>query len=111
MKKAAYEHSKLKKDLALRRQRGIKVVIWKMSDKKKGEVEELGYRVEPYLYAIRTRTFKNIRNLNSTLLKDLHHMKKNGKDLEVRMLKHGDKEVLDKYGIKYYPIKYKIYLT
>ena len=111
MKNKAYRHSKLKKQLIQKREQGHKVLEWRLSKGKRIEIEELGYRVEPYLYSIKTRTFYNVSKLNNTLLKDLHYMKKRGKDYEVRPLKRGNKEVLDEYGIKYKPVTYKIYLV
>lgn len=110
MKNKCYLQSKLKKELDIKRNKGVKVLVWKLSKERKEEIENMGYRVEPYLYSIRTRMFGNIRNIKSTLLKDLHYMKKRGKDYEVRFLKKDDKKILDEMGIKYYPVKYKIYL-
>lgn len=110
MKNKCYKQSKLKKQLAEKRNQGVKVIIWRLTPAKKQEIEELGYLVEPYLFSIKTRTFHNIKNVSSTLLKDLHYMKKRGKEYEVRTLKRGDKETLEEYGIKYRPVKYKIYL-
>lgn len=110
MKNKCYKQSKLKKDLAQKREQGTKILIWNLSPNKRQDIEALGYRVEPYLYSIKTRTFYNVRNLKSTLLKDLHFMKKSGKDYAVRQLKRGEKAILDEYGIKYNPVKYKIYL-
>ena len=37
-------------------------------------------------------------------------MKKRGKDVEIRPLKIKDKKILDEYGVRYYTVKYKIYL-
>jgi len=110
MKKDCYELKYLKHDLRQKREAGIKVLEWKLTAEKKEYIENLGYRVEPYLYEIKTKKFYNVRNLQSTLLKDLHYKNKRGKKGMVRALKRGDKQILDEYGIRYYPVKYRIYL-
>lgn len=110
MKAKCYKQSKLKKQLAEKRKQGVRVLVWSLTPIRRQEIEELGYIVEPYLFSIKTRTFQNIKNIQSTLLKDLHYMKKRGKEYEVRTLKYGEKEILEEYGIRYRPVKYKIYL-
>lgn len=110
MKNRNYREEKLRKQLQQKRREGKKVLIWDLSPNKRKQIEELGYRVEPYLYEIKTRTFYNVRALKSSLLKDLHYMHKRGKLLEVRTLKRGELETLDSYGIRYRPIRFKIYL-
>ena len=112
MKNKCYRESKLKKELAIKRSKGVKVIRRKLTPERKEYIEKLlGYRVEEYLYRIRTRTFHNVRNLECNLLKKLHYMNKNGKKEVVRPLKREDREILDEYGIKYYPLDYNIYLT
>lgn len=111
MKNKTYKQSKLKKQLREKKNNGIKVLIWKLTPEKKEFIESLGYYAEPYIYQINTRTFSNIRLIKSRLLKDLHYMNKRGKRFECRILKKAEKEILDELGIKYRPIKYKIYLS
>lgn len=111
MKAKQYQLSCLKKKLKEKKKNRIKVLEWKLSKEQKEYIENiLHLRVEPYLYGIRTRTFKNISKLNYNILKDIHYSKKRGKNFEVRKLSTKEKEVLDEYGIYYNPVKYKIYL-
>lgn len=111
MKAKQYQLNCLKKQLKEKKKNRIKVLEWKLSKEQKEYIENvLHLRVEPYLYGIRTRTFKNISKLNYNILKDIHYSKKRGKNFEVRKLSTKEKEVLDEYGIYYNPVKYKIYL-
>ena len=111
MKAKQYQLNCLKKQLKEKKKNRIKVLEWKLSKEQKEYIENvLHLRVEPYLYGIRTRTFKNISKLNYNILKDIHYSKKRGKNFEVRKLSIKEKEVLDEYGIYYNPVKYKIYL-
>lgn len=111
MKTKQYQLSYLKKELKEKKERRVKVLEWKLTKEQKEYIENvLHLRVEPYLYGIRTKTFKNISKLNCSILKDIHYSKKRGKNFEVRKLSAKEKEILDEYGICYNPIKYKIYL-
>lgn len=111
MKTKQYQLNCLKKQLREKQKNRIKILIWKLTKEQKEYIENvLHLRVEVYLYGIRTRTFKNIERLNYSVLKDLHYMKKRGKNIEVRKLSSEEKRILDEYEIRYYPIKYKIYL-
>lgn len=110
MKNKNYRQSKLKKQLSQKRKEGYKILKWKLSKEQVEIIENWGYRVEVYLYSIRTRTFFNVSKINNTLLKDLHYMKKRGKDYEVRPLKREDKEILEENGVVFKPVKYIIYL-
>lgn len=109
MRNKQYQLSKVRRTLKERERNGVPYVIWKLSPEQKEEVEKWWY-TEEYLYSIRTRQFPNIRDFSSNLLKDLHYARKRGKLMIVRKLKEPDKEVLEEQGIRYYPIKFKIYL-
>ena len=110
MKKQCYRQSKLKKQLLQERMKGIEVLVWKLNPSKKQDIEQLGYRVEPFLYIVQTKVFYNIKDIHISMLKDLHYMKKNGRNYQVRMLTQDEKNILNEFGIQYYPLKYKIYL-
>ena len=110
MKKRNFEQSRTKKKLLEERWKGKKFLVWKLTIAQKQDVEELGYMVEPSIYQIETRTFHNVRNLPSTLLKDLHYAKKRDKRYLARPLKQNQIELLKEYGVKYRVLKYKIYL-
>lgn len=57
MKNKNYRQSKLKKQLSQKRKEGYKILKWKLSKEQVEIIENWGYRVEVYLYSIRTRTF------------------------------------------------------
>ena len=110
MNKQEYELSKLKKILFAKRRQGVKEVTWRINSKEKLEYIERFFDVEPWLHEIRTRTFQNIRTIESTLLKDIHYDSKKGKKTIVRKLKKSDKRYLDDYGIRYRAVTFKIKL-
>ncbi len=110
MKNKNYRYSQLKHQILSEKARGKKMLYWKLTPEQKSFVEELGCKVEPYLYEIRTRTFFNIGNLEP-ILKEIHYCSKHKKITIVRRLKQTEKRLLESYGIKHRPIKYKLYLT
>lgn len=109
MKNKCYRQNKMKKQLIQMRNQGREFVVWKLNLTQKEELEKL-FRVEPFIYLIETRTFYNIQNIHSNLLKDVHYSKKRKKSYLVRPLKDREIDLLEEYGIKYRPLKYKIYL-
>lgn len=110
MKNNNYRQNRLKKKIFQRQNGGIKYLIWKLSPQDKRMIEELGYRVEPFLYFVQTKLFYNINQIWSSFLKDLHYAKKSGRNYIVKQLSDTEKELLDRFRIRYYPLKYKIYL-
>lgn len=111
MRNKNYRQLKLKKQLREKKNNGVRVLIWKLTPETKELVESFGYYVEPYIYQITTKSFSNIRLEKNRLLKDLHYMNKRGKRFECRPLNKEEKEILDKAGIKYIAVKFKIYLN
>ena len=101
----------MKKKLKERRNHGAKILIWNLNASTKAIVEDLGYEVEPYLYKVSTRRFANVKGIKNTFLRDLHYSSQKGKKFVVSSLKRADRKVLDDYGIRYEPIKFKIYLV
>lgn len=110
MKKKQYYNSKMKYELAKLKNKNSrdKSFIWKLSDEQVDFVRTLGYVVEPYLYAIKTKRFYNVRNLKHQILKEIHYKNKNGRWEYVRPLTDSEKDVLKEYNIKFYVAKYKI---
>lgn len=102
---------KTKNELIQLKERRVKVVTWKLTKKQKEYIENLGYKVIPYLYVVRTKTLKNLYSVNNNMLKEIHYSSKQGKKTIVLMLKKDDMEVLDEYHIKFYPVKFKIHLV
>lgn len=110
MKNKCYRQCKMKKQLIQKRNEGREFVVWKLNPTQKQDIETLGYKVEPFIYLIETRTFCNIKKIRSTFLKDIHYARKRKKSHLARPLKQGEIDLLEEYGVKYSPLKYKIYL-
>ena len=111
MKNKDYRKSKLKHQLIQKKLNGQKVLYWRISSYQQlQDIQEIGGIVEPYLYEIKTRKFYNVNKLPCTLLKDLHYLNKRGTIYEVRRLRENEKRTLDEFGIRYRPIKFKVFL-
>ena len=87
-----------------------KFVVWSLTSKVRAQVE-VKYFVEDYLYEIRTKQLKNIRTIDNKKLKELHFACKQKKKTIVRELNKEDMKELSKYGIRFRPVKFKIYLN
>jgi len=110
MKKDAYDNSRLKHRLLDKKRNGVREVIWKLNPRQREFIENtLGFSAEPYLYTVRTRPFYNIRELDS-LLKEIHHKNKRGISECVFKLNSKQKKLLDEFGVRYSPCKYRIRL-
>ena len=109
MKNKQFKLKQLKEKLRYRKEKGDKFVTWSLSKQALEYLIESGYRVEVELFQIKTRTFQNPKNING-ILKDIHYTKKKGLKTLTRKLKKDQIRALDEYGVKYYPLKYKIFL-
>ena len=111
MKKNAYQNSRLKKQLLERKGNGQKEVIWSLKPEQKEFIEtSLGLETEAVLYRVKTKTFCNVKEMN-TLFKKIHFSNKKGKKDIVLKLDEDQLEMLDKFGVYYRPYKYKIHLA
>ena len=97
--------------LELRRMKGgnKRFVIWNLSAKVKKEVEEL-YEVEEYLYRIRTKHLSGLSKVKNKKLIEQHMAFKSNKRSIVLQLREEDKEAFQRMGVKFTPVKYKIWL-
>lgn len=112
MKDKNYRLVRMKYDLADKKKRGQKAVIWRLSrEQREYIIEVLHYEVTPYLFKIRTRKLVNYNSCNSPLLKELHHARKRNKDYVIKKLSREQKRQLDDYGIQYQAEKYLIKLA
>ncbi len=110
MKNKQHEASKIKKMLFSKKREGVRCVIWRLDSKaRKDEVQRLGFPMEPWLYEIRTKPFKYIKDKPS-LMKDVHYAYKRGKKCIVRHLTKRDVELLKEFDVYVRVIKYKITL-
>ena len=102
LRKLLLQLNQMKKD-------GKKSVVWKLS---KEQLDFLGkyFRIEPYLYVIRTKKFCRIHDVHDSLLKDIHYAHKNGKKEKVMKLNSKQKAMLKEYDVRFRPCKYLIVL-
>lgn len=101
---------KLKKDLQKEKDSGKKKKEWRLTPEQAEYVKSLGYRIEPYLYRIKTRQFKEIYSIKSPLLKDIHFACKRGKWMMMRPLNLNEQKILQNNNIRFTPVKFIIYL-
>lgn len=111
MKDKQYRLAQLKYQLADKRNKGVRKVVWKLNRAQWEYVTEvLHYEVTPYLYRIQTKKLICYKATTSSLLKELHHANKRGKRSIVKKLSAQQRRLLDESGIKYWIEKYQINL-
>lgn len=110
MKNNAYRKSDLKFKVRAAQCDGKKQLMWKLTEEQADFLRELGYRVEPYLYWIDTRTWNDV-NHKPGVLKELHYLRKKGIRKKVRTLNRSEKKLLDEYAVRFGVLKYRIILN
>lgn len=111
MKNSAYRNSKIKHQLSEKKKHGVKEVIWRLNPQQVEYIEKyLHYKVEPYLYEVKTKPIQGIKFSDSKLLKEIHYKSKKGIKTLTRALTHKAIELLDDHEINYRPLKFKIHL-
>ena len=111
MKTEEHRLSQMKHTLKRLKERRVKEVEWKLTREEREYIENLGYEVTPYLYEIRTKTFKDLASIQYYKIREIHYSNKEGKKTIVRKLQHKDMKILEEYHIKFYPVKFKIRLV
>jgi hypothetical protein len=84
-------------------------VIWELSARVKKEVEEM-YEVEEFLYRVTTKHLSGLSNVKNKKLIEQHKAFKCKKKTIILQLKEEDKEAFRRMGVKFAPVKYKIWL-
>ena len=102
--------AELKFKLRNARDSGRKVLIWKMSEEQREYVENLGYKVVPYLYEIQTRAISGISHNKLAIISKIHYAYTKGRRNLYKILSKSDIEILKRYGIPYRRFKDKIVL-
>lgn len=111
MNKDQHYFDELAQKLLDLKKRKKKEVIWELDKEDEKFISiKLGYPVEHYLYTIKTKTFKNFRNLPD-IIKVVHSASKNNKTTIVRYLNKKDIEDLIEYGVHFKPRKSRIILN
>lgn len=111
MKNEENQLCQMKYKLRKLKERRVKIVIWKLTREEKEYIENLGYEVTPYLYEIRTKTFRNLYEIKDHRIRDIHYSSKKGKKTIVLKLKNKDMRILEEFDVKFRPVKFKIRLV
>lgn len=90
------------------KRRKIKTKEWKLNKLQREYLESLGYQIEPVIYEITTKTFKDLYHIQNPLIKEIHYASKAGKKRIGKSLKEADKKVLKEYKVRFYPVKFRI---
>lgn len=101
------QHMKYKLE-ELKNRRIRKTKPWKLNKTEQMYIESLGYELEPYIYEINTKTFKDLYNICSPLIKEIHYASKAGKKRIGKSLKKEDMKLLEEYSIRFRPVKFRI---
>lgn len=110
MKGKQHMLSTMKHRLNEKRRSGENEVIWQLSHVQKEYLENLGYKIIPWLYRINTRQFANISLIRNKLIRDVHYARKRGCFEIYKNLSEQDRETLREINVKYTIQKYKIIL-
>ncbi len=112
MRKKDFRLSKLKKQLVQKKENGIKHVVWKINQEQLEYLSGLElFKIEPYLYTVKTRRCKgNYKDLPQ-LLKYLHQKNKKGVKQVTMYLSPEEVQLLNDYGVSHRVGKYKIILN
>lgn len=73
-------------------------------------IESLGYALEPVIYEIKTRTFKDLYHIYSPLIKEIHYASKAGKKRIGKSLSQEEMQLLEEHNIKFRPVKFRVIL-
>ena len=111
MKDKEHKCKILKDNLRRYKERRIKVVELELTKYELEYVHSLGYSTEVFLYEISTKKFHNIRDINSDLIKKVYYKNKRRIITFRTTLNSRQKKELDKYNVRYRPVKYRIYLS
>ena len=109
MRNKNYRLVKQLHELQRKQDRGIKSVIWKLSEE---QIAFFGkyYLIEAYSYSIKTKKFARIHETHSSLLKNIHYSNKKGKNTLIRRLSDEQKDLLSSKNVEYHPLEYRIIL-
>lgn len=110
MKKEDNKLCQLKYKLRELKMRRIRSITWRLTKEEREYIEDLGYRVEPYLYEVRTKTFPNLFEIKNSLIRSIHYSCKKRKKNVVLRLNRKDMKVLEEYHINFRPVKFEIFL-
>lgn len=83
---------------------------WLLNKKEQAYIIELGYELKPVIYEISTKTFKNLYQIASPLIKEIHYASKAGKKRIGKSLSENDKKTLKEYNVKFRPVKFRVIL-
>lgn len=108
------EDSKLKQidnKIGKLKMRNVKMVEWRLTNKEREYIESQGYQIIPYIYEIRTNQCKNMHNIPNSIIREIYYANKAGKKTIGKLLKVQELKQLQEYGVKVYPVKFRVYLN
>ena len=111
MKKKNYEHSKIRYRLNQAKAQGKKVVYWKL-DKEEAEFIKvrLNKKIRPDTFKIRVKKIMGNYSEFPEIIKIVEQKSRGCKETFSMPLTSKEKNILNKYGIKFYPDRYEIVL-
>lgn len=101
------QHMKYKLE-NLKRRKIRKTKEWSLNKAEQTYIESLGYELEPVIYEIKTKTFKELYHIRSPLIREIHYASKAGKKRIGRPLKQEEMKLLEEYNIKFRPVKFRV---
>ena len=110
MRTKDYRVSRTMKTLKEMKHHGKKFVVWSLPNKEVKAQVEKRYSIIPWLFELKTRTFKNVAS-KPTLIKNLHYAKKRGKDKLALHLESSELAIIQEYEVQYRETKYMIVLN
>lgn len=111
MRNDDYRLCKLKHELRRLKEENKKFTIRRLTEEERAYVENLGYKVIPHVYEVRTKRIRSQMALANEKVRKVNDAYEKGiKTISLRINKTTQK-AFDKYSIKYWPVKYKILLN
>lgn len=108
------EDSKLKQidnKIEKLKNRNVKMVEWRLTNKEREYIESQGYQIVPYIYEIKTHQCRNMYGIPNSIIREIYYANKAGKKIIGKALKVQELKQLQEYGIKIRPVKFRVYLN
>ena len=84
--------------------------IWKLTPIERDYIEEIGFRTKPWIYEISTREMYGLPKNPTTLMKSIYNARMKGVRKITRRASEEEVRILEAYGIKCVPVRYRIFL-
>lgn len=111
MKNDNYRLCKLKHELNDLKERKVKFTMRKLTQEEVEYVKQLGYKVLPFVFEVRTKKIRSQMALDNEKVRQVNAAYEKGQKIISLKLSKEHRKIFDKYSIKYLPIKYKVILN